>query len=46
MEEEGTSEMHLAKRKEMDEEICYVTLDNWRTCNLGLGKKLYFSENL
>jgi hypothetical protein len=31
------TEEHVAKRKEVDEEVCYVTLENWRTTQLGIG---------
>jgi hypothetical protein len=27
----------LDRRREFEDEVCYINLDNWRTCQLGLG---------
>ncbi|KAH3746262.1 Ubiquitinconjugating enzyme subfamily protein [Pelomyxa schiedti] len=37
LEEPKLTEAQLSKRREVEEECCYVSLENWRTCHLGIG---------
>ena len=34
---DDVSNEFLDRRRRFEDEVCYVTLDNWRTCQLGLG---------